>query len=421
MIEKTVGLKEFKETSIGKIPEDWKVQVLGDNSSLKARIGWQGLTTAEYLNNGEYNLITGTDFKNGKIDWLTCYYVEKQRYEQDSNIQVLENDILVTKDGTIGKVAFVDKVEREATLNSGVFVVRPLRNAYVPEYLYHILMSKVFKEFLNQLVAGSTISHLYQKDFVNFKFPVPDISEQKVIAEVLTDTDNLVQSLEKLIDKKKKIKQGAMQQLLTGKKRLTGMGDEWKVIRLKEHVKLQGGWAFKSSRFEDSGIPIIRIANIQENRVNIDEVVYSKDLYIPSVFKVNRNDVLIAMSGATTGKIGVYKSDGMAYLNQRVGKFVIKNRCKLSNYFLTQLVQSHAFKTHLDKYIAQGAQPNISSKQIESIEVKIPSNVKEQKAIAQVLSDMDAEIKALEEKLEKYKKIKQGMMQELLTGRIRLI
>ena len=152
---------------------DWVEINLGRSSILKARIGWQGLTTAEYLNSGEYNLITGTDFKDGYIDWENCVYVEKDRFDQDKNIQVQANDVLVTKDGTIGKVAFVNEVYKPTTLNSGVFVIRPLDRAYISRFFYFILMSEYFELFLSKLAAGSTISHLYQKDFIHFTFPAP--------------------------------------------------------------------------------------------------------------------------------------------------------------------------------------------------------------------------------------------------------
>ncbi len=118
----------YKQTEIGVIPEDWHTVHLGDNCTLKARIGWQGLTTDEYLNAGDYCLVTGTDFLNGYIDWDNCVFVEKIRYVQDRNIQLKEDDVLVTKDGTIGKVAFVKKIFKPTTLNSGVFVLRSKSN-----------------------------------------------------------------------------------------------------------------------------------------------------------------------------------------------------------------------------------------------------------------------------------------------------
>jgi len=164
--------KGYKQTEIGIIPQDWEVKSILNNSTLKARIGWQGLTVAEYLDNGEFYLVTGTDFDNGKIKWETCHYVNKDRYIQDKNIQVKVGDVLITKDGTIGKVAYIN-LPIDATLNGGVFVVRPKGNEYYPQYLFYIFNSTYFKDFLNKLAAGSTINHLYQKDFISFRYPLP--------------------------------------------------------------------------------------------------------------------------------------------------------------------------------------------------------------------------------------------------------
>jgi type I restriction enzyme S subunit len=203
-------------------PKDgWEEKTLGEVATLKARIGWQGLTTAEYRKSGNYFLITGTEFKNGFIDWESCFYVDAERYKQDRNIQVKEHDVLVTKDGTIGKIALIKSVPKPATLNSGVFVIRPIANSFHPEFFYYLLLSEVFLIFLSQLSAGSTINLLYQKDFVTFKFHQPStLEEQKKIALILSDMDEEIQELEKQLEKYKALKQGMMQSLLTGKIRL---------------------------------------------------------------------------------------------------------------------------------------------------------------------------------------------------------
>ncbi|MBN2929791.1 MAG: restriction endonuclease subunit S [Eubacterium sp.] len=165
--------REPVQTEWGAIPKDWKTLSIGKCCSIKARIGWQGLKKSEYLSSGEYVLVTGTDFLNGRIDWKSCVYVSKKRYEQDANIQIVKHDILITKDGTIGKVAFLDDVPCLGTLNSGIFVVRSHSEELDQCYLSKIFESFIFDAFLESLVAGSTINHLYQKDFVHFNFPVP--------------------------------------------------------------------------------------------------------------------------------------------------------------------------------------------------------------------------------------------------------
>lgn len=199
----------------------WEEKTLGESATIKARIGWQGLTTAEYKKNGDYFLITGTEFKGGFINWNECHYVDASRYNQDKNIQVKEHDILLTKDGTIGKVALIKTLPKKATLNSGVFVLRPIGDSFHPDFFYYLLLSEFFLRFLKQLSAGSTINHLYQKDIVSFKFFTPKtISEQKEIARVLGAIDDEIELLEKKLEKSKKIKQGMIQTLLTGKIRL---------------------------------------------------------------------------------------------------------------------------------------------------------------------------------------------------------
>ena len=199
----------------------WEMLNMAQKSLLKARIGWQGLTTAEYLPTGTYYLVTGTDFLAGRVSWTTCPFVAAERYEQDRNIQLGSGDVLVTKDGTIGKVAFVDQLPGPATLNSGVFVIRPKGDAYEPKFLYYILSSEVFESFLRKLAAGSTISHLYQKDFVAFQFLAPpSLDEQRAVAEALGDMEAQVAALEARRDKTRALKQAMMQELLTGKTRL---------------------------------------------------------------------------------------------------------------------------------------------------------------------------------------------------------
>lgn len=196
---------------------EWVSMNLAANSTLKARIGWQGLTTAEYLDEGYSYLITGTDLEDGKIAWENCHFVDKTRYDQDINIQVKNGDVLITKDGTIGKVAIVSGLKRNATLNSGVFVLRPKACAYDSRYVYHVLLSKIFVDFLEKLVAGSTINHLYQKDFVTFEFEVPPTKrEQTAIAEILSEMDAEIDALTIKLNKVQNIRQGMMQELLNG-------------------------------------------------------------------------------------------------------------------------------------------------------------------------------------------------------------
>lgn len=202
--------------------EPWKEVNIASDTTVKARIGWQGLTTDEYLDNGRHLLVGGTDFLNGSIDWEHCKYVSEWRYKQDVNIQLKNGDVLISKDGTIGKVAYVRTLPKTATLNSGVFVIRSIKEELQQEFLALVFLSPIFKEFMDKLVAGSTIQHLYQKDIVNFSFYIPPTeTEQCSIARIITHMDKEIESLHTERRKVEQVKKGMMQQLLTGKIRLS--------------------------------------------------------------------------------------------------------------------------------------------------------------------------------------------------------
>ncbi len=411
---------------MGVIPGDWEVINLAEKSTLKARIGWQGLTTKEYLSFGNYYLVTGTDLIDNQIDWRNCCYVDKSRYEQDKNIQIKDGDLLVTKDGTIGKIAYIENMKKPATLNSGVFVIRPVGGSYLPKYLFYVLSSTYFVNFLKQLTAGSTIIHLYQKDFVKFNFLLPPLPEQQAIAEALSDVDAVVSSLTKLISKKKKIKQGVMQELLTGEKRLEGFNGEWKIMHVSNIGKTYGGLAGKTKAdFGHGNSKYIPFMNVMSNPV-IDMGFLENVKIADGEFQnnVKMGDLFFNTSSETPEEVGMcsvlLEDVDNLYLNSFCFGFRVND---LSSFY--PLYLSYFFRSDVGRKLmfslAQGAtRYNLSKNYFNKLRVALPG-IEEQIAIANIISDMDAEIEALEQKLSKYKAIKQGMMQELLTGKIRLI
>ena len=228
LIEKKRGIRDgaledliHHRTRIDGFNDEWTTVSFNQVITPKARIGWQGLKKHEYLRSGYSYLIGGTDFSHGTVSLDNIWFVSKDRYDMDANIQVSENDVLVTKDGTIGKVALVPELGKPATLNSGVFVFRT-NNRLLPTFLFRVLSSSVFREFIDTLSAGSTIKHLYQKDLKNFEFEIPvDKKEQEAIADTLTAIDKEIEALEIERDKMIQIREGAMDDLLTGRVRLS--------------------------------------------------------------------------------------------------------------------------------------------------------------------------------------------------------
>ena len=405
--------KGYKQAEVGVIPMDWDVKNLLDNFTLKARIGWQGLTTEEYLSTGDYGLVTGTDFRDGYIDWDNCVYVEKIRYVQDKNIQLKVNDVLVTKDGTIGKVAFVNKLPNPTTLNSGIFVVRPKNPNIDERFFYYILMSSYFDIFLSKITAGSTITHLYQKDFSTFNFILPPRFEQNAIAQVLSDTDLYIKSLQKLIEKKKSIKQGAMQDLLKPK-------DGWETKTIKEVATYRRGsfpQPYGLDKWYDdiSGFPFVQVFDVDDNNRLKDETkrYISKAAQQMSVF-VKKGSIILTIQGSI-GRIALTQYD--AYVDRTL---LIFESFKIPfNSFFFMISIWRIFE--IEKELAPGGIiKTITKEALSSFKISYPKII-EQERIAQILSDIDIEVHALEEKLKKAKSIKDGMLQNLLTGKIRLI
>lgn len=220
-----VEMKDSGIEWIGEIPKHWMVVKMKHTSSLKGRIGWQGLKSSEFIETGPY-LITGTDFEDGEINWETCVHISEERYNEAPEIHIVENDLLITKDGTIGKVAIVRNCPQKTSLNSGVFLIRNTKNIkYENRYLYYVLLSDIFWRWFNSSLTGSsTIIHLYQEQFYNFSYAIPNIKEQQQIADYLdkkcSEIDKVITKKEKLIKDLEIYKKSLIYEYVTGKKRV---------------------------------------------------------------------------------------------------------------------------------------------------------------------------------------------------------
>jgi len=206
----------YKETELGWVPKGWNVTSLINSTYIRGRIGWQGLKASEFIETGPF-LITGTDFNDGEVSWDTCYHISEKRFKEDPNIHVRNDDVLITKDGSIGKVAFVSNCPSKSILNSGIFVLRCEDDSYFNRFLYYTLNSIYFKRFLGNYQGGSTINHLYQREFEKFQFPVPEKIEQSIIIEKLNAITNTIKVEQDSLIKHKNLKQGLMQDLLSGR------------------------------------------------------------------------------------------------------------------------------------------------------------------------------------------------------------
>ncbi len=407
--------KGYKQTEIGVIPEDWEVKFIREITNLQRGASPRPINSPVWFD------------QKSDVGWLRISDVSKSRKYLIETVQNLSeagisssrfvkiNSLVMSICATVGKPIITKK---NLCIHDGFVVFNNLKAD--KNYIYYVL-SNIESDWFKFGQTGSQMN--LNTQIINItKIFLPKLIEQKAISATLSDIDDLIESLEKLINKKRSIKIAMMQKLLAGKERLSFSSGKWKKIRLGEYISLQNGYAFKSSCFVKDGVQIVRISNINNGRVCLDDsVFYPSSVEIQSQFIVKNGDILIAMSGATTGKVGLYRGEKCLFQNQRVGRFIVKNSLRCSKDYLFQLVNSEFFILKLVSLLEQGAQPNVSSEQIENLEFDFPEEISEQKAIAEILSDMDKEIEALEAQLQKTKAIKAGMMQELLTGKTRLL
>jgi len=171
----------------------WEQCKLSEIATMHARIGWQNLRTSEFLDSGEYMLITGTDFEDGVVNYSTCHFVERERYEQDKHIQIKNGSILITKDGTLGKVAYVQGLSMPATLNAGVFNVEIKDETRVDNrYLFQYLKAPFLMDYVDKKATGGTIKHLNQNILVDFPVVMPSKAEQEAIGRCFEQLDHLI-------------------------------------------------------------------------------------------------------------------------------------------------------------------------------------------------------------------------------------
>ena len=213
----------YKQTEVGIFPEDWDIVPLKNISSMHGRIGWQGLKQSEFtMNLDQPFLITGMNFKDGEIRWDEVYHISNERYEIAKEIQLQIGDVLMTKDGTIGKILYVDHIPHsgKASLNSHLLVFRPLNKKYVPKFLFYQLNSRTFHNHIELEKSGTTFFGITQEAVGKYNAFLPSFAEQTAIAEILSDMDAEITALEEKLVKARQVKAGMMSVLLTGRVRL---------------------------------------------------------------------------------------------------------------------------------------------------------------------------------------------------------
>ena len=399
---------------------EWKKYKLGDIAQLYKG---KGISKNDVTDNGTIPCI-----RYGELYTHYKEVIDKVISYTDLSIDDLfmskANDVIIPSSGeTKEDIATASCVLHDnVALGGDINVIRTSNNGVFLSYY----LNNAKKHDIAKIAQGISIIHLYNEQLGNLSIELPDLEEQQKIAECLSSIDSYISSINEKVKQLKAHKTSLLQKLFpqNGKKvpeyRFPEFktDEDWTTNRVGESFKLQGGFAFKSNKFVTTGIPVIRISNIPSDSsvVNLQNCVFYEELPNMHNYTANDGDLLIAMSGATTGKTAIYRGKRPVYVNQRVGIFRLIDS-SISYPFICQWIRTELFSNQIKKMLAAGAQPNISSNDIESLLWQHPQNMKEQIQIASCLSSIDDLIDAYKNKLIYIGDYKKGLMQQLFPNK----
>ena len=433
--------RKMKDTGIewiGKIPEEWDVKKVKYVANLEGRIGWEGLTSDEYRDEGPY-LITGIDFVDGKIDWENCVHISEERWRIGKSVQIHEGDLLITKDGTVGKVAIADDLHEKASLNSGVLLITPF-NGLLRRYFFWVLKSEVFWEWFSLDNAGnSTIIHLYQNAFDNFSFPLPSAEEQRKICEYLdskcSKIDSMIQDAEAQIqileNYKKSLITEAVTHGLDKNVPLKDTGIEWigkipedgLISKVKYFYEVTLGKMLQPEQIapSDSYHYYLCAVNVGENCLRLNEI---KQMWFCKnelqKYTLKRGDLLVVEGGDIGCSVILDKDlDDIGFQNSlhRVRSVVSSN--SYLKYYLTFLKSAGYFDTTCNKAtLAHFTKDKFLNSPF--IYYPLPKQIKIAEYLDSKCSKIDSMILKQRQAVENLKKYKKSLIYEYVTGKKRV-
>ena len=340
---------------------------------MHARIGWQNLRTSEFLDSGDYMLITGTDFIDGAVNFDTCHYVERERYEQDKHIQIRNGSILITKDGTLGKVAYIQGLTMPATLNAGVFNVEIKdENEVDNRYLFQYLKAPFLMDYVDKKATGGTIKHLNQNILVDFPVVLPHKAEQEKIGEYFLAIDHLIT-----------LHQCKCQ--IDGCRFQSPLAITWEQRKLSEIATMHAriGWQnLRTSEFLDSGdYMLITGTDFIDGAVNFDTCHYvERERYEQDKHIQIRNGSILITKDGTLGKVAYIQGLTMpATLNAGVFNVEIKDENEVDNRYLFQYLKAPFLMDYVDKKATGGTIKHLNQNILVDFPVVLPHKAEQEK------------------------------------------
>ena len=424
----------YKQTEVGVIPEDWEVKSIGELNPFvtSGSRGW-----AEFYSEYGHPFIRITNLSKASIylDMSDIKHVSLPAKSTEGKRTKLENgDILVSITADIGIIGYItETLPVPSYINQHISLIRFAKKEANTKYIAYFLTTEKVQQIFRGSSDQGAKAGINLNNIRSIKFATPSLKEQTAIATALSDIDALITALTELIDKKRQIKTATMQQLLTGKQRLAGFGEgkgmkqtelgeipeDWEIKIIKNLVTYINDGTHYTPQYKTIGVPFYSVENVTANDFeNVKFISEQEHIKLIKRCKPEENDILMTRIGSIGDtKLIDWKVNASIYVSLALIKF---KDIFTAKYF-HQYSKSNLFKIEIEKRSLVNATPKkINTNAISNVPIILPTT-KEQQAIAQVLSDMDDNLNALETRLTKTKAIKQGMMQELLTGRTRLI
>jgi type I restriction enzyme, S subunit len=404
------------------IPEDWEcTNVSGIASPIRnATVGGpfgSDLVSNDYVEQG-VPVIRGQNMGFKLVSGNFVFVTPAKASSLKSNL-AHAGDLVFTQRGTLGQVSLVpDRPFDHYLISQSQMKLTVNREKANPAFFYYVFRSCEQQQFIRQSTIQTGVPHINLGILRSIPVQRPRLAEQEAIAEALSDADALIESLERLIAKKRKIKHGAMQELLTGRKRLPGFHGEWLEKTLADLGESLIGLTYKPSDVKSNGLLVLRASNIFQEALRFDDNVFV-NIDVPAAIILRKGDILICVRNGSRDLIGKCALINEEAQGMTFGAFMAVFRTPFYDLVYHQF-QSDLIKRQINEHL--GATINqITNKSLNSFQIPFPTDERERAAITEILSDMDAEIVAAEGKLTKARQLKHGMMQELLTGRTRLV
>ena len=391
--------------------DNWEVRKLSELATMHARIGWQNLRTSEFLDDGEYMLITGTDFEDGKINFSTCHYVEKERYEQDRHIQITNGSLLITKDGTLGKVAYVENLSKPATLNAGIFNVE-IKNEKETDrkYLFQYLKAPFLMNYVEQNATGGTIKHLNQNILVKFDIVSPTHAEQERIGQYFSRLDDLIGLYKRKLEKSLNFKKAMLAKMFpqngkpTPQIRFAGFNDNWEVRKLGEvadfNPKSELPKEFEYVDLE-SVVGTEMISHRTETKTTApsraQRLAKTGDIFFQMVRPYQKNNYLFL------------KPDNNYVFSTGYAQI----RPHIETKFVMSFLQTENFVKMVLDSCTGTSYPAINSNDLANLDVSFSPTHAEQQRIGEYFSRLDDLIGLYKRKLEKSLNLKKAMLEKM--------